>query len=40
MEREGRFPPRISIGPNRVAWLESEIDEWVQAQINNRDQKL
>jgi prophage regulatory protein len=40
MEREGKFPARISIGPNRVAWLESEIDAWVQAQLDSRDQNL
>jgi predicted DNA-binding transcriptional regulator AlpA len=27
MERDGLFPRRVQVGPNRVAWWESEIDE-------------
>ena len=27
-ERADRFPKRRKIGPNVVAWLESEIDQW------------
>jgi len=30
MER-GLFPPQISIGPKMVAWLESEIEDWMRA---------
>ncbi|MBA8306120.1 putative transcriptional regulator [Klebsiella michiganensis] len=30
------FPKSIKIGPASVAWLESEIDEWINAKINNR----
>jgi len=30
LERHGHFPPRRRIGPNRVGWLESEIDDWIQ----------
>lgn len=26
--KDGTFPSSIKIGPARVAWLESEIDEW------------
>ncbi len=29
LEREGLFPARRRLGPNSVAYLESEIDEWV-----------
>lgn len=28
-EREGRFPKRIKIGPNSVAWLESDVRAWL-----------
>jgi len=28
-EKAGRFPRRRAIGPNAVAWLESEIQDWV-----------
>jgi predicted DNA-binding transcriptional regulator AlpA len=27
LERAGRWPQRVQLGPNRVAWWESEIDE-------------
>lgn len=29
MEREGRFPKRLQIGANSVAWIEAEVDEWI-----------
>jgi prophage regulatory protein len=27
-EKQDRFPKRRRLGPNTVAWVESEIDEW------------
>ena len=36
MEQEGRFPKRIKIGPNRVAWLTREVDEWINARLEER----
>lgn len=30
---EGQFPSSISIGANRVAWVEHEVDEWMRQQI-------
>ncbi|WP_259053393.1 helix-turn-helix transcriptional regulator [Methylohalomonas lacus] len=30
---EGAFPSPIRIGPNRVAWIASEVDQWVQDRI-------
>lgn len=33
---EGSFPSNINLGPRSVAWLESEIDAWMQARINQR----
>ncbi|MFO1037302.1 MAG: AlpA family phage regulatory protein [Geminicoccaceae bacterium] len=29
LEKDGRFPPRIKVGPGRVAWLESEVNAWI-----------
>lgn len=37
MEAEGRFPKRIRLGQGRVAYVESEIEDWVQARIKERD---
>lgn len=36
-EREGTFPRRVKLGGNRVAWIEDEIDAWVEARIAERD---
>lgn len=31
-EREGRFPKRRQVGPNRIGWLESEIAAWIESR--------
>jgi prophage regulatory protein len=36
MEREKRFPQRVKLGARAVAWVESEIDQWVAERINAR----
>ncbi|EEK3571933.1 AlpA family phage regulatory protein, partial [Salmonella enterica] len=33
------FPRSIKIGPASVAWLESEIDEWINRRLAERNQK-
>ncbi len=30
---EGRFPTPISLGGRAVGWLESEIEKWLEQQI-------
>ncbi len=37
LEKRGLFPRRIQVGPNRVAWLLSEVEEWVAARVIERD---
>jgi prophage regulatory protein len=37
LERDGKFPKRIKIGPNRVAWQLSEILAWIEAKADARD---
>ncbi|EOF6573670.1 helix-turn-helix transcriptional regulator, partial [Salmonella enterica] len=34
--RTGVFPKSIKIGPSSVAWLESEIEEWINQKLNSR----
>ena len=34
LERAGQFPKRRQISANVVAWLESEIDEWLRARAD------
>lgn len=37
LEKAGRFPRRIKLGPNSVGWLESEIEDWIAARVAERD---
>lgn len=37
--RKGRFPKPVKLGPNRVAWLRCEIEQWLQTRIAERDSK-
>ena len=37
LEREGKFPKRIKIGANRVAWRLSEILAWIDEKADARD---
>ncbi|WP_350627990.1 AlpA family transcriptional regulator [Pseudoalteromonas sp. CAL260-MNA-CIBAN-0059] len=34
---EGTFPKQISLGAKSVAWLESEIDDWIMERISERE---
>ncbi|EAX8476399.1 AlpA family transcriptional regulator [Salmonella enterica] len=34
--RTDDFPKSVKIGPSSVAWLESEIEEWINQKLNNR----
>ena len=40
LEAAGRFPKRIPVGQNRVAWLLAEVDEWITARIAVRDASI
>ena len=37
LEAAGQFPKRVRLGPNRVAWLLSEVDAWVSERVVIRD---
>jgi prophage regulatory protein len=32
---QGKFPKPINLGARAVAWLESDIDEWIAARVGN-----
>lgn len=29
----GEFPPQIKLGPRRVVWAETEIQQWMTSQM-------
>lgn len=37
LEKRGKFPKRIRVGENRVAWLQSEIERWIAERVERRD---
>lgn len=37
MEAAGAFPKRVKLGNNRVGWVKSEVEDWIQERIDARD---
>ena len=37
LEKAGRFPKRVQLGPGRVGWVESEVQAWLEERIKKRD---
>jgi prophage regulatory protein len=37
LEKAGRFPKRVRLGPGRVGWVEDEVMEWLRVKIAERD---
>ncbi|HHX8289300.1 TPA: AlpA family transcriptional regulator [Vibrio diabolicus] len=33
---EGRFPKSVSLGDRAVAWVESEVEEWIEKKLAER----
>lgn len=38
--QEEKFPTNVSLGGRSVAWVESEIDRWIEDVIGHRDSNL
>lgn len=36
LEKAGKFPRRVKLGPNSVGWIESEIDAWLKERADAR----
>ncbi|MGR3980483.1 AlpA family transcriptional regulator [Pseudoalteromonas sp. 1181_04] len=34
---KGIFPKQVPLGAKSVAWLESEVDDWIMERIGQRD---
>ena len=37
LEKQGRFPQRVKIGGNSVAWIEAEIMAWIREKADDRN---
>ncbi len=37
LEKAGKFPKRIRLGQNRVAWLWLEIEAWIADHVADRE---
>jgi prophage regulatory protein len=37
LEAAGKFPKRVRLGQNRVAWLLTEVEAWLDERIAVRD---
>jgi prophage regulatory protein len=40
LEKNGKFPRRIPVGPARHGWLESEIDGYLRQKVEARDKSV
>jgi len=38
LEKEGKFPKRVSVSAARYAYVAVEIDDWITARIASRQQ--
>ncbi|MFK7841709.1 MAG: helix-turn-helix transcriptional regulator [Sphingorhabdus sp.] len=36
LEKAGKFPKRVQLGPRRVGWLLSEVEDWLKNRLENR----
>lgn len=34
---EGNFPRPVPLGGRAIGWIESEVDEWIDKQVANRN---
>jgi prophage regulatory protein len=37
LEKAGKFPRRVHLGANRVAWVEAEVSAWTSSKLQERD---
>ncbi|HIF9244413.1 TPA: AlpA family transcriptional regulator [Photobacterium damselae] len=33
---DGRFPKSVSLGDRAVAWVETEVEEWIEQKVAKR----
>jgi prophage regulatory protein len=37
--KKGTFPRQVKLGERAVGWLETEVSDWLEAKVQNRDQR-
>ena len=37
LEKAGLFPKRVKLGLNRVGWVESEVLDWLEQRLQDRE---
>ena len=37
LEKAGKFPKRVQLGPNRVGWVEDEVLDWLRQRLEGRE---
>ena len=37
LEKASKFPKRVPLGPARNAWVDSEIDQWIEQRMASRN---
>jgi len=40
LAKQGDFPKQMKLGVRASGWLQSEIDDWIQSRLNDRDSKI
>jgi len=36
IRKAGNFPKPVEVSPNRIAWVEQEVEDWLAERINKR----
>jgi len=36
LEDAGKFPKRVKLGANRVAWVRDEVEAWLEQKVKER----
>jgi prophage regulatory protein len=39
LERAGKFPQRVRLGDQAIAWFEDEVDAWIASRIREGGKK-
>lgn len=40
LQNKGDFPMRVQLSPRRVAWVEAEVQAWLEARVRDLTCKL